>query len=202
MAGIYSLEGIIPVVDASAFVHPSSVLIGDVIVGPGCYVGPHASLRGDMGRIVMEAGSNVQDGCCMHSFPGLDAIVETDGHVGHGAVLHGCHVGRNAMVGMNAVIMDGAVIGESSIVAAMAFVPANTMIPPRSLVVGLPGKVVREVTDQELAWKSEGTRIYQALAQRCRSTMQRSEPLRHAEPDRKRMMIPSFEPLYKLKEDK
>ena len=128
---IYSIDGITPVVDPSAYVHPTAVLIGDVIVGAGCYVGPHASLRGDFGRVEMRAGSNIQDSCVMHSFPGQDAVIEEDGHVGHGAVLHGCTVGRNAMVGMNAVVMDGAVIGECAIVAAMAFVKANHKIPPR-----------------------------------------------------------------------
>jgi phenylacetic acid degradation protein len=119
MLQVYSIDDITPVVSESAYVHPSAVLIGDVIVGAGCYVGPHASLRGDMGRIIMQEGSNLQDGCCIHSFPGKDAIVEMNGHVGHGAVLHGCCIGRNAMVGMNSVVMDGAVVGESSIVAAM-----------------------------------------------------------------------------------
>lgn len=126
---VYAIDGIVPVVDPSAYVHPSAVLIGDVIVGPGCYVGPCASLRGDFGRLILERGSNLQDTCVMHGFPGTDTVVEEDGHVGHGAVLHGCRVGRNALIGMNAVIMDNAVIGESSIVAASAFVKAGAEIP-------------------------------------------------------------------------
>jgi len=199
MLQVYSIDGLTPVVADSAYVHPSAVLIGDVIVGPDCYIGPHASLRGDMGRIIMEEGSNLQDGCCMHSFPGQDAIVEANGHVGHGAVLHGCRVGRNAMVGMNSVVMEGAVIGESSIVAAMSFVKANQIIPPYSLVMGTPAKVIRELTEQELAWKAEGTEIYQQLAKRCLQTMMPCEPLRQIEPDRKRVDISLFEPLYKLK---
>ena len=199
MLQVYSIDGITPVVAESAYVHPSAVLIGDVIVGPGCYVGPHASLRGDMGRIVMEEGSNLQDGCCMHSFPGQDAVVEANGHVGHGAVLHGCRIGRNAMIGMNSVVMDGAVIGESSIVAAMAFVKANQIIPPYSLVMGMPGKVIRTLTETELAWKAEGTEVYQQLTKRCLETMMLREPLCQIEPERKRVDISSFEPLYKLK---
>ena len=199
MLQVYSIDGITPVVSESAYVHPSAVLIGDVIVGAGCYVGPHASLRGDMGRIILEEGSNLQDGCCMHSFPGKDAIVEANGHVGHGAVLHGCRVGRNAMVGMNSVVMDGAIVGESSIVAAMSFVKANQMIPPYRLAMGAPAKIIRELTGQELVWKKEGTEIYQQLTRRCVQTMMPREPLRQIEPERKRVDVSVFEPLYKLK---
>ena len=196
---VYSIDGITPVVAESAYVHPSAVLIGDVIVRQGCYVGPHASLRGDMGRVVMEEGSNLQDGCCMHSFPGQDAIVEANGHVGHGAVLHGCRIGRNAMVGMNSVVMDGVVVGEFSIVAAMAFVRANEVLPPYSLVVGMPARVVRTLTESELAWKAEGTNVYQQLTRRCLQTMMLREPLRQIEPNRKRLDTSLFEPLYKLR---
>ncbi len=133
---VYAIEGVIPVVDPTAFVHPTAVLIGDVIIGPGCYVGPNAVLRGDFGRLVMEAGANLQDTCVVHGFPGSDTVIEVDGHIGHGAVIHGARIGRNALVGMNAVVMDGAVIGESSIVAAMAFVKTGMQVPPKSLVLG------------------------------------------------------------------
>ena len=200
MAKIYSIDGIVPVVDARAFVHETAVLIGDVIVGPGCYVGPNASLRGDFGRIILQEGSNLQDTCVMHSFPRLDAIVETDGHVGHGAVLHGCRVGRNAMIGMNAVVMDGAEIGESSIVAALAFVKSDQKIPPRSLVVGIPAKVIRELTDEEIAWKSGGTAVYQKLAERSMSTMREAAPLCEPEPNRRRVPHIDFEPLFKVRQ--
>ena len=200
MAKVYSIDGIIPVVDRTAFVHETAVLIGDVIVGPGCYVGPNASLRGDFGRIVLEQGSNLQDTCIMHSFPRLDTIVEIDGHVGHGAVLHGCRIGRNAMVGMNAVIMDGAEIGESSIVAALAFVKSEQKIPPRSLVVGIPARVVRELSDEEIAWKTGGTAVYQELAKRSMNTMREVAPLSEAEPSRTRLPYIDFEPLYKVKQ--
>ena len=200
MAQVYSIDGIVPVIDPTAFVHPTAVLIGDVIVGAGCYVGPNASLRGDFGRIILEEGSNLQDTCVMHSFPDLDTVVETDGHIGHGAVLHGCRIGRNVMVGMNAVIMDGAEIGESSIVAALAFVKSKEKIPPRSLVVGLPAKVVRTLTEEEIAWKTAGTATYQELAERSRKTMREAEPLAKAEPDRRRVPHMDFEPLYKLRQ--
>ena len=196
---VYAIDGIVPVIDPSAYVHPSAVLIGDVIVGPGCYVGPCASLRGDFGRLILEAGANVQDTCVMHGFPGTDTVVEEDGHIGHGAVLHGCRIGRNALVGMNAVIMDNAVIGEASIVAACAFVKAGMNVPPRSLVAGMPAKVMRQVSDQELAWKIEGTKTYQDLARRCHATLVETSPLSAVEANRKRISIPGVVPLTDLK---
>jgi phenylacetic acid degradation protein len=196
MAQVYAIDGIVPVVHPSAFVHPTAVLIGDVIVGPRCYVGPVASLRGDFGRLILGEGANLQDTCVMHGFPNTDTVVEEDGHIGHGAVVHGCRVGRNVLIGMNAVVMDGAVVGEGSIVAAMAFIKAGTIIPPRSLVAGVPARVIREVTDDELAWKSQGTATYQELAVRSLKTLQPVEPLTAAEPDRRRINASQFEPLY------
>ncbi len=189
---VYSLEGITPVVHPDAFIHETAVLIGDVIIGADCYIGPNASLRGDFGRIVLEKGANLQDTCVMHSFPGKDCIVETDGHIGHGAVLHGCHIGANAMVGMNAVVMDDANIGESSIIAAVAFVPAGFECPPQSLVIGVPAKVKRRLTDQEVEWKARGTVEYQQLAQRCRATLKKVEALTEAEPDRRRINLREY----------
>jgi phenylacetic acid degradation protein len=196
---VYSINGVTPVVDPTAFVHPSAVLIGDVIVGPNCYVGPCASLRGDFGRIELRAGANLQDVCVMHGFPGTDTIVEEDGHIGHGAILHGCIVRRNALVGMNAVVNDNAEIGESAIIAAMAFVKARMVVPPRMLAAGIPARVVRELTDQEMAWKVDGTRGYQHLAQRSRETMLRTPPLAAVEADRKRLHLPELLPLSTLK---
>lgn len=187
MSNIYAFEGVVPVVHPSAYVHPTAVLIGDVIVGPRCYVGPCASLRGDFGRLVMEDGSNLQDCCVVHGYPGTVTVIEADGHIGHGAVLHGCRIRRGAMVGMNAVVMDGAEIGEDSIVGALAFVKTTMVIPPRSLVVGVPARVLRQVTEQELAAKAAGTAEYQELARRCLATMKRVEPLTEIEPGRKRL---------------
>jgi phenylacetic acid degradation protein len=196
MAQVYEIDGIVPVIDPTAFVHPTAVLIGDVIVGPRCYVGPLASLRGDFGRLILGEGANLQDTCVMHGFPATDTIVEENGHVGHGAVLHGCRIGRNVLVGMNAVIMDGADIGENSIVAAVAFIPANTIIPPKSLVAGVPARVRRELTDDEIAWKSQGTATYQDLAVRSLKTMKAVEPLTGIESGRARIDASQFEPLY------
>ncbi|MBK6334718.1 MAG: phenylacetic acid degradation protein PaaY [Betaproteobacteria bacterium] len=196
---VYAIDGVTPVVHPTAYVHPSAVLIGDVIVGPGCYVGPFASLRGDFGRLEIRAGANIQDTCVLHAYPGTDTIVEEDGHIGHGAVLHGCIVQHNALVGMNAVVNDNAVIGESAIVAAMAFVKAGMVVPPRSLVAGVPAKVLRALTEQEMAWKVEGTRSYQDLTRRSLATMRATAPLAAPEADRKRLELPELLPLSTLK---
>ncbi len=195
MAQVYAFEGLVPVIDPSAFVHPTAVLIGDVIVGPHCYIGPGASLRGDMGRIVMAPGSNVQDNCTLHCFPQMDTVIEEDGHIGHGAVLHGCIVRRNALVGMNAVVMDGAIVGEDAFVAAMAFVKAGFEVPARSIAGGIPAKVLRQLSDEEIAWKAEGTREYQELAERCRAALTPAVPLSRAEPDRPRVKSSGLAPL-------
>jgi phenylacetic acid degradation protein len=195
----YALEGVVPVVDASAFVHPTAVLIGDVIVGPGCYVGPCASLRGDFGRIVLERGANLQDTCVIHGFPKHDTVVEENGHIGHGAVLHSCIVRRDALVGMNAVVMDEAEVGEAAIVAACAFVPAGMKVPPKSLAAGVPAKVRRELTVQEIAWKLAGTHTYQALAQRCLAGLEEVQPLGAVEPGRPRLASPDVRPLIETK---
>ena len=196
MVKVYEINGVTPVVHPTAYVHPSAVLIGDVVVGPRCYIGPLASLRGDFGRLVLEEGANLQDTCVMHGFPGCDTVVEADGHIGHGAVLHGCRIGRNALVGMNSVIMDNAVVGAESIVAAMSFVRAGMEIPPRSMVVGTPAKVLRELRDEEIAWKSDGTRQYQELAVRSMQTMREVDALTEVAPDRKRIEWETSLPLH------
>lgn len=187
MVKVYAIDGIVPVVHPTAFVHPTAVLIGDVIVGPGVYIGPLASLRGDFGRIELRENSNVQDSCVIHGVNENDTVVDIDGHIGHSAVLHGCTVGRNALVGMNAVVMDQAVVGEDSIVAAMAFVKVGMNIAPRSLVVGAPARVLRELSDKEIAHKSFGTRQYQRLTQRSLASMQCVDALQEVSPDRPRL---------------
>jgi phenylacetic acid degradation protein len=196
---VYSIDGVTPVVDPSAFVHPSAVLIGDVIVGPRCYIGPAACLRGDFGAIEIRSGANIQDTCVLHGFPGVDTVVEEDGHIGHGAVLHGCSIGRNALIGMNAVVNDNAAIGESAIVAAMAFVKAGMVVPPRTLAAGMPAKVIRPLTDTELAWKIEGTQSYHELSVRSLATMRATTPLPAREANRPRFELPEMLPLSVLK---
>ena len=197
----YSIEGVIPVVDPSAYVHPTAVLIGDVIVGPDCYIGPCAVLRGDFGRIVLHRGANVQDTCVLHGFPSADTVVEENGHIGHGAVLHSCVVRRDALVGMNVVVMDEAEIGEGAIVAASAFIRAGMKVPPRTLVAGVPGKIMRELSEQEIAWKLEGTRTYQDLTRRCLATMVEVTPLTAVEPNRPKLQVADFQPLISVKRD-
>jgi phenylacetic acid degradation protein len=186
MSNCFAIEDLIPVIHPTAYVHPTAVLIGDVIVGPRCYVGPAASLRGDFGRIVLRDGANVQDTCVIHGFPDSDTIIEIDGHIGHGAVIHGAHIGQNAMVGMNAVVMDRSEIGESAIVGAMAFVREGTIIPPRSLALGIPARVIRQLSDTEIAWKRTGTLQYHNLAVRSLASQRAVEPLRAVQPDRPR----------------
>jgi phenylacetic acid degradation protein len=179
----YEFAGLTPVVAATTFIHPTAILIGDVIIGRRCYVGPGAVLRGDMGRILVGDGSNIQDNCVLHSFPGAEMVVEEDGHIGHAAILHGCRIGKNALVGMNAVVMDGASIGENSFVGAMTFVKANMSIPSNSLVVGAPGRVVRTLTQEELTWKIAGTQEYHRLVEHS-GTLRECIPLKEPEAER------------------
>lgn len=182
----YSIDGLIPVVAPSAFVHPQAVLIGDVIVGERCYVGPCASLRGDFGRILMGAGANVQDCCVLHSFPAKDTLLEEDAHVGHGAVLHGCIVRRCALIGIGAIVMDDVVVEEEAFVGAASFVRAGFVVPARTLVTGVPARVVRDLKPEELAWKAAGTREYQQLAVRSLATLRECVPLTAPEASRPR----------------
>ncbi len=182
----YAFEGFVPVVNVSTFVHPTASLIGDVQVGAHCYIGPGASLRGDFGRIVLAQGVNVQDNCVLHSFPGQDAMLEQDAHIGHAAVLHGCHVRRGALIGISAVLMDGVEVGEYSFVGAASFVREGMVIPAKSLALGSPARVVRALSDAEIAWKADGTAIYQRLAARCLRSFEACAPLSVVEANRPR----------------
>ncbi|MBJ3816761.1 phenylacetic acid degradation protein PaaY [Shimwellia pseudoproteus] len=186
---IYQIDGLTPVVPHDSFVHPTAVLIGDVIIGHRVYIGPNACLRGDFGRILVNDGANVQDNCVMHGFPQQDTVVEQDGHIGHGAILHGCRIGKNALVGMNAVVMDGAVIGENCIIGAAAFVKSQAEFAPGQLILGSPAKATRPLRDDELAWKIRGTGEYQALVVRCKQSLHQVEPLQEPEADRKRLVF-------------
>jgi len=199
MVKVFSIDGITPVVHRSAYVHPSAVLIGDVLVGADVYVGPSACLRGDFGRIVVEQGANLQDTCVAHGFPGRDTVVGRDATIGHGAVLHGCFIGRGALIGMNCVVNDNAEVGEHAVVAALAFVKAEARIPARSLAAGIPAKVLRPLADDELRWKDDNMRLYQELAVRSATTMQAVEALTQIEPNRKRIDIPGAIPLSEMK---
>ncbi len=188
----YTFKGFRPVVDPSSFVHPQAAVTGNVIIGKDVYIGPGAAIRGDWGGIVIADGCNVQENCTIHMFPGITVKLEEGAHIGHGAIIHGAHIGANVMVGMNAVIMDNVVLGANSIIGALAFVKANTVIPERSLVVGNPGKVIRELTDEMIAWKTKGTQLYQTLPNDCFEHLEACEPLREIPKDR-----PDQENLYK-----
>ena len=193
---VYCLDGITPVIDPSAFVHPQASIIGDVLIGARCYVGPGASLRGDFGRIIMNQGSNVQDCCVLHSFPNRDTLLEEDSHIGHSAVLHGCTIRRGALIGIGSIVMDEVVVEEEAFVGAGSFVRAGFVVPRRTLALGSPARVVRELTAQEIAWKARGTTEYQELAARCLTGLKECSPLPAVEPDRRRMAVSDAIPLH------
>ncbi|MFC4690666.1 transferase hexapeptide repeat family protein [Dokdonia genika] len=193
---IYSFNRHIPVVHESSFVHPLAAVTGNVIIGKNCYIGPGAAIRGDWGEIILEDGVNVQENCTVHMFPGKSIRFRESAHIGHGAVIHGANLGRNCLIGMNSVIMDDAVIGDECIVGAMAFVKAESVFEPRQLIVGNPAKVIKEVTDQMIAWKTAGTRLYQQLPADCHGSLREVEPLREIPLDR-----PEQEDFYKTLQD-
>jgi len=184
LAKVYQFENFIPVIDATAFVHDDAIIIGDVIIGPDCYIGPSACLRGDFGRLRLGCGANIQDTCVMHGFPGTETFIDDDAHIGHGAVIHGCQIGKGALIGMNAVIMDDAVIGDYAIIGALAFVSAGFEVPTKTLAVGTPAKVIRDLSDKDIQWKRQATQQYQILAQRSLKTMRPVEALLKAEANR------------------
>ena len=173
----YAFKGFVPVVHPSAFVHPQAVVTGNVIIGKDVYIGPGAALRGDWGGIIVEDGCNVQENCTIHMFPGITIRLQEGAHIGHGAIVHGASVGRNVLVGMNAVLMDEAEIGDESIIGALTFVNAGMKIPPRSLVVGNPAKIIKQVSDEMLAWKTKGTSLYKRLPQECYDSLLPCQPL-------------------------
>lgn len=184
MMQIYELDGMIPVIDKKSFVHETAVIIGDVFIDEGVYIGPLASIRGDFGRIIIKKNANVQDCCVIHSFPNIDVIIEENGHIGHSAILHGCHIKYNAMVGMGSVVMDEAIIGENSIIGASSLVPSKMEIPDNYLAFGNPCKVKRELTDKEIKWKTDGTVAYTSLAYNCIDNLKKCKPLLESTPQR------------------
>lgn len=183
---IYEFNGYVPVVHPSSFVHPQAVITGNVIIGKDVYIGPGAALRGDWGEIVVDDGCNIQENCTIHMFPGVTVRLYESAHIGHGAVIHGATIGRNVLVGMNSVIMDRVQIGDNSILGALTFVPADMHIPERKIVVGNPAKIIKEVTDEMIAWKTKGTQLYQALPNELFSTLKACEPLREIPVNRPR----------------
>jgi phenylacetic acid degradation protein len=193
---IYKFKGFIPVIHESAFIHPQAAVTGNVIIGKDVYIGPGAAIRGDWGGIVIEDGCNVQENCTIHMFPGVTVTLKEAAHIGHGAIIHGATVGKNVMVGMNSVVMDNVDIGDESIIGALTFIKANEKIPPRSLVVGNPGRIVKQVSDEMVAWKTKGTQLYQTLPKSCYDSLEACEPLREIPEDR-----PEQESLYQTWEE-
>jgi carbonic anhydrase/acetyltransferase-like protein (isoleucine patch superfamily) len=175
---IYEFNNYTPVIHESSFIHPLAAVTGNVIIGKNCYIGPGAALRGDWGQIILEDGCNVQENCTIHMFPGRTVLLKEGAHIGHGAIIHGATIGKNCLVGMNAVIMDNVELGDESIVGALTFIKQDEKIPSRSLVAGNPGKIIKEVTDEMIAWKTEGTKLYQALPKEMFDNWRECEPLR------------------------
>ncbi len=188
---IYEFKGFKPVVHESAFVHPQAAVTGNVIIGKDVYIGPGAAIRGDWGEIIIEDGCNVQENCTIHMFPGTTVLLKEAAHIGHGAIIHGGIIGKNCLVGMNSVVMDDVEIGDECIIGALCFVPGKMNIPKRSLVVGNPAKIIKEVSDDMIDWKTKGTQLYQQLPKECYGTLKACEPLREKEANR-----PTQEALY------
>lgn len=181
---VYSFNSYIPVIHPSSFVHPQAAVTGNVIIGKDCYIGPGAALRGDWGQIILEDGCNVQENCTIHMFPGTTVLLKEGSHIGHGAIVHGATIGKNCLVGMNSVLMDNVILGDESIVGALSFVKQNEMIPPRSVIAGNPARIIKQVTDEMLQWKTEGTELYQQLPAQCHESLKETEPLREIPKDR------------------
>ncbi|MDX1939641.1 MAG: transferase hexapeptide repeat family protein [Saprospiraceae bacterium] len=185
----YEFKGFVPVVHESAFVHPQAVVTGNVTIGKYVYIGPGAAIRGDWGAIIIEDGCNVQENCTIHMFPGITVRLMEAAHIGHGAIIHGATIGRNVLIGMNSVIMDNVEIGDECIIGALTFVKANEKIPPRSLVAGNPGKIIKEVSDEMITWKTQGTKLYQALPKECFESLRACEPLREVPSNRPKQEV-------------
>jgi len=192
MSNIFEFNGYKPVVHESSFIHPNATVTGNVIIGRDVYIGPGAAIRGDWGEIIIEDGCNVQENCTIHMFPGVTVRLMTSAHIGHGAVIHGSTIGKNVLVGMNAVVMDNVVIGDNCIIGALTFVPEGMQIPPRKVVVGNPAKIVKDVSDEMIEWKTKGTKLYQELPKALYETLKACDPLREVPSNR-----PSQEEIYK-----
>ena len=181
---IYEFNGYKPVIHESAFIHPQAAVTGNVIIGKNVYIGPGAAIRGDWGQIIIEDGCNVQENCTIHMFPGVTVLLKEGAHIGHGAIIHGATIGKNVLIGMNAVVMDNVVIGDNCIIGALCFVPADSVIPERKVVVGNPAKIVKDVSDEMIEWKTQGTNLYQQLPADCYASLKPCEPLREMETNR------------------
>ena len=181
---IYQFNNIIPVVHPSSFIHPQACVTGNVIIGKNVYVGPGAAIRGDWGQIIIEDGCNIQENCTIHMFPDVTVLLKEAAHIGHGAVIHGATIGRNCLVGMNAVIMDNVQLGDECIVGALSFIKADEIFENRSLIVGNPAKKIKDVSDEMIGWKTEGTKLYQQLPENMKQHWIECSPLTELPADR------------------
>ena len=193
---IYQFNNFTPVIHETSFIHPLAAVTGNVIIGKNCYIGPGAALRGDWGQIIIEDGCNVQENCVIHMFPGVTVVLKESAHIGHGAIIHGATIGKNCLVGMNSVIMDNAEIGDESIIGALTFIKQDEKIPARSLVAGNPGKIIKQVSDEMIAWKTEGTKLYQSLPKEMFESWKETEPLRNI-PDDLLIQTKNYKPFKK-----
>jgi len=193
---IYSFKEFIPVIHESSFIHPLAAVTGNVFIGKDCYIGPGAALRGDWGKIIIEDGCNVQENCIIHMFPGVTVLLKPGAHIGHGAIIHGATIGKNCLVGMNSIIMDNVELGDECIIGALTFIKQDEKIPTRSLVAGNPGKIIKQVTDEMLAWKTEGTKLYQSLPKEMFESWKECEPLREI-PDHLPLQAKDYKPFGK-----
>ncbi len=190
---IYEFEGYKPVIDETAFVHPQATVTGNVVIGKDVYIAPGAAIRGDWGKIVIKDGCNVQENCTIHMFPGVTVVLEESAHIGHGAVIHGAHIGCNCLVGMNAVIMDRVVLGEECIVGALSFIKEGMEFPERKMIVGNPAKIVKDVSEEMIQWKTKGTKLYQQLPGQLYDSLKECEPLRE-EPGNRPSQSSNYQP--------
>ncbi len=190
---IYAFNNYIPLIHESAYIHPLACVTGNVTIGKNVYIGPGAAIRGDWGEIIIEDGCNVQENCTIHMFPGTLVVLKASAHIGHGAVIHGATIGRNALIGMNAVVMDDVQVGDECIVGALTFIPAEMIIPARKVVVGNPAKIIKDVSDEMIAWKTRGTELYQELPADCYAGLVPCEPLRSPDPNK-----PGQQEVYKI----
>jgi len=181
---IYEFNNYKPVIHETAFIHPQACITGNVVIGKYVYVGPGAALRGDWGQIIIEDGCNVQENCIIHMFPGVTVLLKESAHIGHGAIIHGATIGKNVLIGMNAVVMDNVNVGDNCIIGSLTFIPAEMIIPDRKVVVGNPAKILKDVSDEMINWKTQGTKLYQELPAECYATLKLCEPLRELPSDR------------------
>ena len=184
MANIFEFNGYKPVVHESSFIHPNATVTGNVIIGKNVYIGPGAAIRGDWGEIIISDGCNVQENCTIHMFPGVTVLLKENAHIGHGAIIHGGTIGKNVLVGMNAVVMDNVIVGDNCIIGALCFVPDGMALPERKIVVGNPAKIIKDVSDDMIEWKTKGTKLYQDLPAELYATLKPCEPLREVPKDR------------------